>query len=95
MLTALTDEKPPIAASGGGGDISVGACESAGCLDDHEGSCLSVFESVTPHEKQELGPLSRGLLSHSKSMRSAGSGDMGPAARMFHNRTYVVVLKGY
>ena len=62
MLTALTDEKPPIAASGGGGDISVGACESAGCLDDHEGSCLSFVESVTHTKRARARPVIEGCV---------------------------------
>lgn len=49
MRATLTDKKPLIAVSGGRGDISVSACESARCSNNHEGKPMALFSgSVTP-----------------------------------------------
>ena len=42
MRATLTDKKPPVAVSRGRGDISVSACESARCSNNHWG-CLGPF----------------------------------------------------
>ena len=43
MCATITDKKPPIAIGGSRGDISVSACESSRCLNNHDGKPLALF----------------------------------------------------